>query len=60
MNILDEYRRKLSLLQTENMAFLGDLADTEKRMNEFFNELKKKATKLYEEVDDILDMEIKK
>lgn len=53
MSIIDEYRRKLSVLQTENMNLMSDIADVEKRLSE----LKKQVTKLYEQIDEVLDMD---
>jgi len=56
MSVIDEYRRKLSEKATETTVILSNIADIEKRLAE----LKIEVTEIYEELDDILDMEIKK
>ena len=53
MNAIDEYRRKLAELATETTVILGAIADAENRLSE----VKKKVTKIYEEIDCILDKE---
>ena len=52
MNAIELYRRKLAELATETTVILGTIADAEKRLEE----VKKKVTVLYEEIDNILDL----
>ena len=55
MSTIDEYRRKLSEMAAEHITLLGDIADAEERLNR----LKKDIVKSYEQIDNILDLEIK-
>ena len=52
MSVIDEYRRKLAELAVEHITLLGDIADTEKRLDS----LKKKVSESYSKIDDILDL----
>jgi len=56
MSVIDEYRRRLSDIAAQATTILGNIADTEKRLGDLKNEVKK----IYEEIDEVLDMEIKK
>ena len=52
MRIIEDFRRKLSLYQVEITNLLGVIADAENRISE----LKREVKKLYEQNDEILDM----
>lgn len=51
MSLIEEYRRKLSLLQTENMNLLAEIAEAENKLSN----LKKEAIDIYEKIDNVLD-----
>lgn len=53
MNAIDEYRRKLAELAIQTTVILSSIADAEGRLSE----IKKKVTKIYEELDNKLDKE---
>ena len=53
MNAIDEYRKRLAQLAVETMVILGSITDAEKRLTE----TKRKVTKIYEEIDNVLDGE---
>ncbi len=53
MNAIDEYRKRLAQLGIETTVVLGSVADAEKRLAD----IKTKVTKIYEEIDNVLDGE---
>jgi hypothetical protein len=55
MSIIDDYRRKLAELGTAATVILGAIADIEQRTTR----LKTDVKEIYEQIDDILDMEQK-
>ena len=53
MNAIEEFRCKLSLFQCELLTLLGSIADAEQRLND----LKRNIVELYEENDNLLDID---